>query len=170
MFVLGEELLYNAPMSQFIVQNSDIILKLIVAVGLGIIIGGERLLVHKEAGMKTHALVSLGAAVFVIISEMIAVQYGNSAGFDPSRVASQIIVGIGFLGAGSIILQGNRLLGLTTAGGLWVTAGIGMAAGFGFYGLAVITTILVLLVLIAVNILEKPIRKISDSIDKLDVN
>lgn len=169
-FVLVEELLYNSQMSQFLIQNSDIFLKLLVAVGLGMIIGIERILVHKEAGMKTHALVSLGAAVFIIISEMIALKYGGVGGFDPSRVASQIIVGIGFLGAGSIILQGNRLLGLTTAGGLWVTAGIGMAAGFGFYGLAVITTILVLLVLIVVNILEKPIRKISDSIDKLDAN
>lgn len=151
----------------FIIQNSDIILKLAVAVILGTLIGGERLLVHKEAGMKTHALVSLGSAVFIIISEMIVFKYGTVGDFDPTRIASQIIVGIGFLGAGSIILQGNRLLGLTTAGGLWVTAGIGMAAGFGFYGLAVITTVLVLFVLVVVNIFEKPIRRISgDDVDK----
>lgn len=151
----------------FIIQNSDIILKLAVAVILGTLIGGERLLVHKEAGMKTHALVSLGSAVFIIISELIVFKYGTVGGFDPTRIASQIIVGIGFLGAGSIILQGNRLLGLTTAGGLWVTAGIGMAAGFGFYGLAVITTVLVLFVLVVVNIFEKPIRRISgDDVDK----
>ena len=154
----------------FLTQNGDVILKLAIAVLLGILIGIERALVHKEAGMKTHALVSMGSAVFVIVSEMIALKYGNIAGFDPTRIASQIIVGIGFLGAGSIILQGNRLLGLTTASGLWVTAGIGMATGFGFYDLAVITSILVLLVLIVVNIFEKPVRKISDNIDKLDVN
>ena len=159
-------MLYNHSMSQFFIQNSHIILKLIVAAGLGMFIGVERILVHKEAGMKTHALVSLGAAVFIIVSEMIAVKYAVVGGLDPSRVASQIIVGIGFLGAGSIILQGNRLLGLTTAGGLWVTAGIGMAAGFGFYSLAVMTTILVLFVLTVVNMFEKPIRKMSDSIDK----
>ena len=153
-------------MNQFFIQNSDIILRLTVAVGLGIFIGVERVLVHKEAGMKTHALVSLGAAVFIIISEMIAVKYVNLAGFDPSRIASQIIVGIGFLGAGSIILQGNRLLGLTTAGGLWVTAGVGMAVGFGFYSLAVITTILVILVFIVVNKFEEPIRRISGDIDQ----
>ncbi len=157
-------------MIRFIIQNSDIILRLAVAVGLGMLIGGERLLVHKEAGMKTHALVSLGAAVFVIISEIIALKYATIGGFDPTRIASQVIVGIGFLGAGSIILQGSRLLGLTTAGGLWVTAGIGMAAGFGFFDLAIITTILALFVLTVVNIFEKPIRKISDSVDKLDVN
>ncbi|MCX6752293.1 MAG: MgtC/SapB family protein [Candidatus Nomurabacteria bacterium] len=156
-------------MTQFFTQNSDIILKLVVAVLLGILIGGERLLVHKDAGMKTHALVSLGSAVFIIISEMIALKYGNG-NLDPTRIASQIIVGIGFLGAGSIIFQGNRLLGLTTAGGLWVTAGIGMAAGFGFYSLATITTILVLLVLIVVNVFEKPIRRISDNIDKIDMS
>ncbi|OGI95057.1 hypothetical protein A2917_01605 [Candidatus Nomurabacteria bacterium RIFCSPLOWO2_01_FULL_42_17] len=157
-------------MSEFFTQNHEVIIRLAIAVGLGLLIGGERLWMHKQAGMKTHALVSLGSAVFVIISEMIAIKYGAAAGFDPSRVASQIIVGIGFLGAGSIILQGNRLLGLTTAGGLWVTAGIGMAAGFGFHSLAVITTVLVLLVLIVVNFLEKPIRKISSGIDKPDVS
>jgi len=81
-------------------------------------------------------------------------------------IASQIIVGIGFLGAGSIILQGNRLLGLTTASGLWVTAGIGMAAGFGFYSLALISTVLVLFVLVIVYKFEAPIRKISDDKDK----
>lgn len=156
-------------MTQFLTQNSEIILRLAVAVGLGILIGGERLLVHKEAGMKTHALVSLGSAVFIIISEMVTIKYVNISGLNPAMMASQIIVGIGFLGAGSIILQGNRLLGLTTAGGLWVTAGIGMAAGFGFFSLAVITTILVLLVLVLVNVLEKPIRKISNSIEKIDV-
>src|SRR5690349_12705249 len=118
-------------MIQFFTQNSEIIIRLSVAAGLGILIGIERVLVHKEAGMKTHALVSLGAALFIIISEMITFKYGRVGGIDPTRIASQIIVGIGFLGAGSIILQGNRLLGLTTAGGLWVTAGIGMAAGFG---------------------------------------
>ena len=153
-------------MIQFLTQNSDIILKLAVAVLLGILIGGERLLVHKEAGMKTHALVSLGSAVFIIISEMVAFKYANIGGFDPTRIASQVIVGIGFLGAGSIILQGNKLLGLTTAGGLWVKAGIGMAAGFGFFGLAVIATILVLLVLTVVNIFEKPIKRISDDIEQ----
>lgn len=169
MFVLAEELLYDTCMIQFFTQNNDLVLKLVVAVLLGILIGGERLLVHKEAGMKTHALVSLGSAVFIIISEMIAIKYAGIGGFDPTRIASQVIVGIGFLGAGSIILQGSRLLGLTTAGGLWVTAGIGMAAGFGFFNLAVTTTVLVLIVLVTVNIIEKPIRKISDNIDKIDV-
>lgn len=157
-------------MTQFLTQNSNLIIRLLVAVGLGLLIGGERLLVHKEAGMKTHALVSLGAAVFVVVSEMLTLEYGNLPGFNPAMIPSQIIVGIGFLGAGSIILQGNRLLGLTTAGGLWVTAGIGMAAGFGFYGLALISTVLVLFVLIVVYKFEAPIRKISESKNNLDIS
>lgn len=166
MFVSAAELLYDIAMSQFFTQNGDLILRLVVAVGLGMLIGAERLMVKEAAGMKTHALVSLGAAVFMIISEVMVQKYINLPGLNPTMIPSQIIVGIGFLGAGSIILQGSRLIGLTTAGGLWVTAGIGMAAGFGFYSLAVIVTILVLIVLIVVNVIEKPIRKISDNIDK----
>lgn len=152
-------------MSQFFIENSDLILKLILALVLGMLVGAERFWVHKEAGMKTHAMVSLGSALFIIISEMIVVKYFDTASFDPTRIASQIIVGIGFLGAGSIILHGSRLTGLTTAGGLWVTAGIGMATGFGFFALATIVTVLILFVLIVVNIIEKPLRKIAEDND-----
>lgn len=147
-------------------QNSEIILKLFVAVVLGMCVGTERLFMHKEAGMKTHSLVALGAALFVIISEMIAVKYDDLANFDPSRIASQIVVGIGFIGAGMIMFRDSRLSGLSTASGVWVTAGIGMAVGFGLYGLAIITTILVLLIFILMSIIEKPIRKISGDFDE----
>jgi putative Mg2+ transporter-C (MgtC) family protein len=153
-------------MEQFFAQNSEMVLRLVVAVGLGLIVGAERLLVHKDAGMKTHALVSLGSAVFVLISEALVQKYINLPGLNPVMIPSEIIVGIGFLGAGSIMLAGSRLRGLTTAGGLWVTAGIGMASGFGFYSLALIVTVLVLLILTLVNILEKPIRKISEETDQ----
>lgn len=156
-------------MSQFLMLNSEIILRLVVAVGLGMLVGAERLLVHKDAGMKTHALVSLGSAIFVIVSEVMVQQYISLPGLNPTMIPAQIVVGIGFLGAGSIILYGSQLRGLTTASGLWVMAGIGMAAGFGFYGLAIITTILVLGVLTIVNIFEKPIRRISDTLDKPSV-
>ena len=148
-------------MNQFFLQNSDIILKLAIAVVLGMIIGAERLFVHKEAGMKTHALVALGSALFILISEAMAQKYMNLPGFNPTMVASQIIVGIGFLGAGFIIHNGSHIVGLTTAGGLWVTAGIGMAAGFGLFSLATIATVLVLIIFIVVNSFENPIRKIS---------
>lgn len=137
----------------------DIVLRLFVALMLGMIIGTERVWAHKTAGMRTYALVSMGAALFIIISEMISAQYINIGGFDPTRIASQIIVGIGFLGAGSIMLQGSRLKGLTTASGLWITAGIGMAAGFGFFKLAVITTILILFIFIVLWFLEEQLKR-----------
>jgi putative Mg2+ transporter-C (MgtC) family protein len=166
MFAWVAGLLYDLSMSQFLAQNSEIIIRLLVAGGLGLVVGAERLFGHKQAGMKTHALVSLGSALFVIVSELIVIKYGDVGGFDPSRIASQIIVGIGFLGAGSIMLQDSRLQGLTTAGGLWVMAGVGMACGFGFYSLAVITTALVLFVFIVVGLFERPLRKISEKIDE----
>jgi putative Mg2+ transporter-C (MgtC) family protein len=153
-------------MTQFFIGNQAIILDLVVAVILGLLVGGERLFVHKDAGMKTHALVSLGAALFVIISTKTVEIYSNLPGFSPTMIVAQIVVGIGFLGAGSIMVYGSRLRGLTTAGGLWVTAGIGMASGFGFLAIATISTVLVLMVLILVNILEKPIRKYVEEIDK----
>ncbi|HNW71808.1 MAG TPA: MgtC/SapB family protein [Candidatus Paceibacterota bacterium] len=152
-------------MEQFFIQNGDIVLRLVIAMFLGMLVGTERFLARKEAGVRTHALVSVGSALFVIISEIVMQNYANMGAFDPMRMASQIVVGIGFLGAGSIILEGSRLKGLTTAGGLWVTAGIGMAAGFGLFGLATISTVLVLLILIFVYILEKPLLKISEKND-----
>ncbi|KKR68821.1 MAG: MgtC family protein [Parcubacteria group bacterium GW2011_GWF1_40_6] len=166
MFAWVAGLLYDLSMSQFLAQNSEIILRLTVAVGLGLLVGAERLLVHKDAGMKTHALVSLGSAVFVLISEMMVQKYINLPGLSPTMIPAQIIVGIGFLGAGMIMFRDSRTRGLTTAGGLWVTAGIGMASGAGFYSMATIVTILVLGILTIVNILERPIRKISQDIDE----
>jgi putative Mg2+ transporter-C (MgtC) family protein len=136
----------------------NILLRLFVALFLGMIIGTERVWAKKTAGMRTYALVAMGASLFVIISETIAIKYfgGN---LDPSRIASQIIVGIGFLGAGSIMLQGSHLKGLTTASGLWITAGIGMAVGFGLYSLAIIATILVLFIFIVLWFVEERIKK-----------
>lgn len=143
------------------------ILSLVVAMVLGMLIGAERLFVHKEAGMKTHALVSMGSALFIIISETLVQKYGNGGSFNPGQIASSIITGIGFLGAGMIMFRDSRTRGLTTASGLWATAGIGMAAGFGFYSLAIIATFLVLLILIMMNVFEKPIKKISNEMDNL---
>lgn len=150
-------------MSQFLMQNSEIISRLVLAVLLGAVIGAERVIVHKEAGMKTHALVALGAAVFVLISEEMGKKYLGFPGFNPTMIASQIIVGIGFIGAGVIIFREkeSRLVGLTTASGLWVAAGIGMASGSGFFNIAIITTVLVLLIFIGMNVFEKPIKRIT---------
>ncbi len=129
-------------------ESWDIVLRLIVAIGLGAALGVERSLAKKTAGMRTYALVSMGSALFVIIAELAGKIYlANGAGsLDPLRIASQVIVGIGFLGAGLIIFKDDRLRGLTTAAGLWVAAGIGMAAGLGFHILAIVVTIFTLLI------------------------
>jgi putative Mg2+ transporter-C (MgtC) family protein len=153
-------------MQQFFTQNSEIILRLVIAVGLGMFIGAERLLVHKEAGLKTHSLVAMGAALFIIISEYLSVKYAGTNGFNPGIIASNIIVGVGFLGAGMIMFRDSQTRGLTTAAGFWVTAGIGMACGFGLFGLATISTVLIIMVFTLFNILEKPIRKISEETDR----
>ena len=148
-------------MSQFFIENGDFILRLTLAVVLGMLIGAERLFVHKEAGMKTHALVSMGAALFMLVSGAMAEKYAGLNGLSPTIMPAQIITGIGFLGAGMIMFRDSRTRGLTTASGLWVTAGIGMAAGFGLSSLATIATVLVLFIFITMHILEDPIRKIA---------
>lgn len=121
-------------------------LRLLIAGVLGAIIGLDREYRAKEAGFRTHFLVSLGSALFMIVS-----QYGFAGvvgepgvALDPSRVAAQIVSGIGFLGAGTIIFQKQFVRGLTTAAGLWATAGIGMAVGGGMYLMGVSATVLTL--------------------------
>ncbi len=122
--------------------------QLILATFLGALVGLERELSKKAAGMRTFALVSLGAAFFTIISILAAEQFSSSAIFELSRIPSQIVLGIGFIGAGLIIFHRSQVRGLTTAAGLWVAAAIGMAVGFKMYILAVFTTLLVVLIFI----------------------
>ena len=127
--------------------NVDFMLRLLVAGILGAIIGLDREYRAKEAGYRTHFLVSLGSALIMIVS-----QYGfqeiikeNSVTLDPSRVAAQVVSGIGFMGAGTIILQKQIVRGLTTAAGIWATAGIGLAVGAGMYAIGIATTVLTLI-------------------------
>ena len=127
----------------------DLTIRLSMALALGGAIGIELEYRAKEAGFRTHFLVALGSALFCIVS-----QYGF--GFDlkdSSRVAAQVVSGIGFLGAGTIIFQKNVVRGLTTAAGLWVTAAIGLACGTGMYVAALATTLMVLLGLEVLNYL-----------------
>lgn len=127
----------------------EITLRLSLALLLGGVIGIEREYRAKEAGFRTHFLVALGSALFCIVS-----QYGFGIDLkDSSRVAAQVVSGIGFLGAGTIIFQKNVVRGLTTAAGLWVTAAIGLACGTGMYVAAVLTTVMVLLGLEVLNLL-----------------
>lgn len=137
----------------------DIGLRLLVALLLGMIIGTERVWAHKTAGMRTYALVSMGAALFIVISEMISLRYMNIGGFDPTRIASQIIVGVGFIGTGLIFAKESKLMGLTTATGLWVSAGVGMAVGFKFFNIAILATVLILFVFIVLWFVEQQLKK-----------
>ncbi len=128
--------------------SNEIVMRLILAVILGALLGLERTLAGKTAGMRTYTLVTLGSAIFIIVSQLITDHYFTLGvrAFDPLRVASQLVVGIGFLGAGLIIFQDQKLRGLTTAAGLWVACALGMAIGFGLYLLAIAATILTLFI------------------------
>ena len=133
----------------------DITLRLIAAMVLGGVIGIEREFRSKDAGFRTHFLVALGSALFTVVS-----QYGFGIDLkDSSRVAAQVVSGIGFLGAGTIIFQKNMVRGLTTAAGLWVTAAIGLACGTGLYVVAAITTTLVLVGLESLHTFIPPLGK-----------
>lgn len=125
----------------------DFALRLFVAGAMGVLIGLEREYRAKEAGYRTHFLVALGSALMMIVS-----QYGfmdvlktDLIRVDPSRIAAQVVSGIGFIGAGTIILQKQIVRGLTTAAGIWATSGIGLAAGAGMYAIGIAATLLVLL-------------------------
>ena len=135
----------------------DVLARISVAGALGGAIGLERELRERAAGLRTHLLVAVGSAVFTLVSAYAwrDFHFSNRAGvtFDPTRIAAQIVSGIGFLGAGAIIRQGVSIRGLTTAATLWVVAAIGMAAGAGYYSAAVLGTALVLVSLWPLRIL-----------------
>jgi putative Mg2+ transporter-C (MgtC) family protein len=133
------------------------LLRLALAAILGGLIGVERELREREAGLRTHLLVALGSALFTIVGAYGFDAFLNTGASvvraDPTRIAAQIVTGIGFLGAGAIIRQGLSVRGLTTAATLWVVAAVGLAAGAGYYSVAVITTALVLIALYPLRII-----------------
>ena len=124
----------------------NLILPILIAGLFGGLIGLERTFRAKEAGVRTHFIVALGSALFMIIS-----QYAFQGRFDASRVAAQVVSGIGFIGAGVIIFQKNVVRGVTTAAGLWVTAAIGLACGAEMYAVAGATTLLTIICLEAMH-------------------
>lgn len=133
----------------------EFILRLAVAAALGGLIGLEREYRAKEAGFRTHFLVALGSALFMVLSmygfDSMINQSTQKLSYDPSRIASQVVPGIGFIGAGIIIFQKHVVKGLTTAAGLWVTSAIGLTCGAGMFILAAATTVLVLVGLEALH-------------------
>jgi len=151
----------NIIFPDFLANNY--IIRLLVASFLGAIIGVERDIHGRAAGLRTNLLVSLGAALFMLISEQIAITFSSAPDslirVDPGRIAAQIVTGIGFLGAGTIIKYGFTVKGLTTAACLWLSAALGMSAGAGYIDLAIVATVVGLAGLILFNLFEKTYAK-----------
>lgn len=134
----------------------EIGLRLVFAMILGLIVGIEREYTHRPAGMRTHILVALGSCVVMLTGQMIFAQYyPYGATPDPARLAAQVIAGVGFLGAGTILRDGNNVKGLTTAASLWGVACLGLAVGAGYYVIALVGTVLVILTLTLFELLQK---------------
>ena len=149
----------------------DIMIRLVIAILLGGMVGVERTLAGKTAGMRTYALVSMGSALFVIISFIMGQRLAGSVAFNPMVLGPAIISGIGFIGAGLVFHnnQDMKTSGLTSAAGLWVAAGMGMACGFGLYLLAVIAALLTLLIFTVLWYVEKGFKKISYGDEKAEI-
>lgn len=130
------------PLLGIAVSDLEMSLRLAIAALCGAGVGYQREHANKSAGFRTHILVALGSALFTIVS-----MYGFNDRADPARVAAQVVVGIGFIGAGAILHSRTSVTGLTTAASIWVTAAIGMAAGVGLYLVTILTTAVVLAVL-----------------------
>lgn len=133
----------------------ELLLRLLVAVILGGIIGFERGINH-DAGLRTHIILCLGAASVMVLSEALVVKYDISP--EIMRMAAQVVSGVGFLGAGSIVIDGNRVRGITTAAGLWTTACVGLVVGAGYYVIASTIVILMLCSMLGLKSLKKKLR------------
>ena len=134
---------------------ADVCLRLLCAMLVGMVIGLEREYTHRPAGMRTHILVSLGACAVMITGQLIFAQYreyGSNA--DPARLAAQVIAGVGFLGAGTIMREGVNVKGLTTAASVWCVACLGIAAGGGYYAVALIGMVFIFITLTVFELLQ----------------
>jgi putative Mg2+ transporter-C (MgtC) family protein len=145
-------------------ELTELTFKIVLAIVLSGVIGVEREMRNKEAGMRTHILVGVGSALIVLTSLYLFETYKDTTVMDPTRMITGIITGIGFLCAGTIIRAGSHISGLTTAATLWIVSGIGISVGAGHYSAALVVTLVVFLVLIWVRIIEK---KISDKVKEV---
>ncbi len=136
----------------------EIITRLVVAVILGACMGLERSLAGKHAGMRTYALVSLGSALFTVAGLVASYQLTSFTGVNPLQIAASIVIGIGFIGSG-LALRTEHAAEITTASGIWLVAAVGMAAGFGYYAVALASTVLGLLVFTILSKLENRLRR-----------
>lgn len=137
----------------------ELVWQLCASAALGGIIGMEREYHHKAAGFRTHFLVALGSTLFTILSRVGALTWGPGP-IDPTRIAAQIITGIGFIGAGAILRKEDRIEGLTTAAGIWTTAAIGMAVGLGLYFISAVSVFLLYIMRFISRIVNRTIDKV----------
>lgn len=154
-----------------LLSDAELVRRLVLAAGLGALLGFERELRHKSAGLRTNMLIALGSALFTLMS----IELAAGTGADPTRVAGQIVTGIGFLGAGAIMRTDSGVQGLTTAATVWVNAAVGVAAGGGQYHLALLATAITMIVLLVVAPIEAAIdrylfdkrkREVNENIDR----
>jgi putative Mg2+ transporter-C (MgtC) family protein len=141
----------------WLIDNGHLALRLMLSVFLGALVGYERERKNHAAGLRTHTLVCLGSCLIMILSIYGFSQFANQpyVRLDPARLAAQVVTGVGFLGAGTIMFTGKSITGLTTAASIWVVMAMGLAVGAGFYFPAIITSLLVLLILWGLNIIER---------------
>ena len=139
----------------------DITIKILFSIFLGGLVGLEREIKHKPAGLRTNILICLGSTIIMIVSLNLSKIYGSIV--DPSRIAAQVVTGIGFIGAGAIIRSRGSVHGLTTAATIWVIAGIGLAIGNGYYSAAIISTFVVMIILNLGTRLEKKFKPETDT-------
>lgn len=135
-------------------SQGDIMLRLVLAVLFSGVIGFERQIRHRGAGLRTHILVCLGSTLIMLTSIYVFDIYRGEAAIDPARIAAGVVTGIGFLCAGTIIRSGEAIRGLTTATSLWLVAAVGLAIGIGFYSAAFMATVLALAVLMMLRRFE----------------
>ncbi len=148
------------------IQTTELIMRLGLALIIGAILGAERIVAHKSAGIRTYALISMGAALFVMLSDGIIQEYLRLGvtGVQPTYVLAQIVVAIGFLTGGLFLKHDNHVSGLTTASGLWITAGIGAAIGFGLYAMALVAAFFTFFIFTVLWVFEQKVRSIADKV------
>ena len=156
-------------MGDIIVRNQEVIIKLILAVIVGGFTGYEREKSNQFAGFRTHILVAIGSCITSIIALELFTKYSSISTMDPARLPAQVVSGIGFLGAGAILKNSNGIRGLTTAAGIWTTACIGIAIGYGQYVAGIVAWLLVMATLYILKNFDKVISKRSQTVLKATI-
>lgn len=133
----------------------DVMFRLLLAVIFGGLVGAERIITKHDAGIRTHMLVSIGSAAVMVLSQLLAAEHGGDIG----RIGAQVVSGIGFLGAGCILVNGNKIKGLTTAAGLWATACIGLIFGSGYYKAGVVSAVVMLCAMLIFHPISSWVQK-----------